>query len=164
MVEGGGRFARIVCGALAVVRGPGGTVAFVRQRGGPYGGYWLLPGGGIEHGESATAAVVREVREETGMEVTAPRYFATYELRGTWAEGPYHLIMLAFAMDAIRTIPAGFVGDNVDGVRLARVGELPLHATDLRILTDAGAAEFDEATIAAALARERIEMVAYSAR
>ena len=32
-------------------------------------GRWLLPGGGVEHGEHPEQAVVREVREETGFHV-----------------------------------------------------------------------------------------------
>jgi ADP-ribose pyrophosphatase YjhB (NUDIX family) len=32
--------------------------------------YWLLPGGGMESGESETECVQREVREETHLEVT----------------------------------------------------------------------------------------------
>ncbi len=32
-------------------------------------GFWTLPGGGIEHGEHPEAAMVREVWEETGLNV-----------------------------------------------------------------------------------------------
>lgn len=39
-------------------------------------GWWYLPGGGIEFGEKATETVVRETREETGLEVDVRRLFA----------------------------------------------------------------------------------------
>ena len=31
---------------------------------------WMVPGGGIEEGETAAEAVVREMKEETGLDVT----------------------------------------------------------------------------------------------
>jgi 8-oxo-dGTP pyrophosphatase MutT (NUDIX family) len=40
------------------------------------GGMWTLPGGGIDHGEDPLAAVVREVWEETGLELTPGRLVA----------------------------------------------------------------------------------------
>jgi ADP-ribose pyrophosphatase YjhB (NUDIX family) len=45
----------------------GDEVVLVRRGKPPYLGRWSLPGGSIEAGETSKAAVVREIREETGL-------------------------------------------------------------------------------------------------
>lgn len=35
---------------------------------------WVLPGGGIDRGEEASAAAVREVKEESGLDIVSPAY------------------------------------------------------------------------------------------
>jgi 8-oxo-dGTP diphosphatase len=46
-----------------------GHVLLVRRGNEPLKGHWTLPGGMLEVGEALTTGVVREVREETGLDV-----------------------------------------------------------------------------------------------
>jgi 8-oxo-dGTP pyrophosphatase MutT (NUDIX family) len=52
--------------AFAIVRNGSGRVLLVRRAD---DGYWELPGGRVEVGESASAAVVREVAEEANVTI-----------------------------------------------------------------------------------------------
>ncbi|RIL05551.1 MAG: NUDIX hydrolase [Proteobacteria bacterium] len=62
----------------AVIRSPRGVLLCTRRelRG------WELPGGAVQPGESDEAALVREVREETGLEVAVERLVGVYERSG----------------------------------------------------------------------------------
>ncbi len=48
-----------------------------------YDGFWELPGGGLDWGEETQASLVRELREEMGLEATFvspnPCYFVTFQ-------------------------------------------------------------------------------------
>ncbi|MEI6669378.1 MAG: NUDIX hydrolase [Acidobacteriota bacterium] len=46
-----------------------GHVVLIKRRFAPLAGRWSLPGGGVEIGETLAAALVREMREETGLDV-----------------------------------------------------------------------------------------------
>ena len=57
--------------AVAIIRF-GDELLMVRQAGPGEEPFWVLPGGRVEPGELVTEAVVREVREETGISVLGP--------------------------------------------------------------------------------------------
>jgi 8-oxo-dGTP diphosphatase len=56
---------------------------------------WGPPGGGVEHGELPAAAVAREVREETGVDVEVGRVIDVYS--NVWGTDPViHAISIVF--------------------------------------------------------------------
>ena len=63
--------------AYALLRDRGGRVLLVHGAPGDmWSGRWLFPGGGAEHGEDVAATVVREVAEETGLDVAVEAVLA----------------------------------------------------------------------------------------
>jgi 8-oxo-dGTP diphosphatase len=83
--------------SAAIIRD--GKVLIVRRARPPARGLYTLPGGGVEAGETLHEAVVREVREETGLEV-APLGLAGH--REVIARDPVgkverHFVILPFA-------------------------------------------------------------------
>ncbi len=66
---------RFMLVALVLIRRDD-TVLLVQQRDPP--GYWSLPGGVVEYGESPDRAAIREVKEETGLDVCLKRVVGIY--------------------------------------------------------------------------------------
>ena len=62
-------------GACAVIFDDAGKVLLERRSD---NGFWGLPGGAVEVGESVEQAVVREVMEETGLRVDVKRLIGVY--------------------------------------------------------------------------------------
>lgn len=60
---------RIEVAAAVIVRDDGRFLLAQRPPGKPYAGYWEFPGGKVEEGESAHAALCRELHEELGIDV-----------------------------------------------------------------------------------------------
>jgi 8-oxo-dGTP diphosphatase len=66
----------------AVVHDDAGRLLLIRRGHEPGRGLWSIPGGRVEAGESRAEAVEREVREETGLRVTAGAALGSVHLPG----------------------------------------------------------------------------------
>ena len=145
---------RVITAALVVVPGPGGTVTFVRQERGPYAGVVAAAGrqGGVRRAHRAGAR--REAVEECGSDPGELVLTGAYEIIGPG----HHFVMWAYRSQRTATVPDGFAGHHVGGVRQERWDRLEPHPTDMPILNDAGASAYPRELIAGLLGREQISM------
>jgi 8-oxo-dGTP diphosphatase len=66
----------------AVIKDARGRLLLIKRGHAPGAGLWSLPGGRIEPGETDTEALMREIREETGLEIEAGRLIGTVRRPG----------------------------------------------------------------------------------
>ena len=68
--------------ATAIIEFPPQMILLIKRDTVPFKGYWALPGGRAEPGETVEQAIVREVKEETGLEVEVVRKIGEYHEQG----------------------------------------------------------------------------------
>jgi 8-oxo-dGTP diphosphatase len=91
----------------------------------PLKGWWSLPGGALETGESLADGVCREVREETGLEVRPLGILQVFEriMRDASGTPEYHYVLI----DYMCRITGGDLrpGDDVCAVEWVKRRNLP---------------------------------------
>lgn len=86
-------FPLVTVGAL--VLDPDGRVLVVRTH--KWGGRWGVPGGKIEEGETQEQALVRELAEETGLQVRDVRFLAAQDsVFSPEFHRPIHMVLLNY--------------------------------------------------------------------
>lgn len=114
----------------AIIVNPQGEIFLFQSH--KWNGSWAIPGGHIEMGESAEAAVRREVLEETGLEVNEV-YFLCYQecLYDPAFYQKKHFVFLDF----VCTSPGGLVTLNDEAEDWAWVKKEDLDHYDLEPFT-----------------------------
>lgn len=90
---------RPILGVGAVIWNDKGEIVLIRRGQEPRRGEWSIPGGRVEWGETLVEAVLREVREETGLIVEIAGFIEVVDSlhRGTNGEVTRHYVLADFA-------------------------------------------------------------------
>ncbi|MFN3777985.1 MAG: (deoxy)nucleoside triphosphate pyrophosphohydrolase [Brevundimonas aurantiaca] len=114
--------------AVALIDVDGRVLIAKRPEGKTLAGLWEFPGGKVEPGERPEAALIRELREELGIEVSesclAPFVFASH------AYDSFHLLMPLYLCRRWNGVVAAREHDALAWVRPNRLSDYPMPPAD----------------------------------
>ncbi len=122
----------VLVAAVALIDRDGRVLLTRRPEGKQMAGLWEFPGGKIEPGETPEEALIRELREELGIDTwascLAPLSFASHSY------DDFHLLMPLFACRKWEGIARGREGQALKWVPVNRLRDYPMPPADLPLI------------------------------
>ena len=122
----------ILVSAVALIDPDGRVLLAERPPGKSMAGLWEFPGGKVDPGESPEAALIRELKEELGIDTfascLAPLTFASHRYPD------FHLLMPLFACRKWQGIATGREGQALAWVRPQDMRKYPMPPADLPLI------------------------------
>jgi len=119
----------LLVAACALIDRDGRVLMARRPQGKAHAGLWEFPGGKIAEGETPETALVRELKEELGIDTEAsclaPAAFASQAL------GEFHLLMPLYVCRKWTGIPAPFEGQELRWVRKEALTTMEMPPADI---------------------------------
>ena len=123
---------RLLVTAVALIDADGRVLLAKRPEGKTLAGLWEFPGGKVEEGERPEDALIRELKEELGINVElsclAPLTFASH------AYPDFYLLMPLYVCRRWKGIPQALEGQELKWVRAKELRSLPMPPADLPLI------------------------------
>lgn len=122
----------VLVSACALIDIEGRVLLAQRPEGKSMAGLWEFPGGKVEPNEGPEETLIRELREELEIDVTAsclaPFTFASH------AYDDFHLLMPLYVCRKWQGIPSPVEGQVLKWVRPVRMGDYPMPPADVPLV------------------------------
>ncbi|MCU0985149.1 MAG: bifunctional GNAT family N-acetyltransferase/(deoxy)nucleoside triphosphate pyrophosphohydrolase [Acetobacteraceae bacterium] len=122
----------LLVAAVAMIDGDGRVLLARRPEGKALAGLWEFPGGKVHAGETPETALIRELKEELGIDVSAsclgPFTFASH------AYEKFHLLMPLYLCRRWQGTPEPREGQTLAWVRPAKLADYPMPPADIPLV------------------------------
>ena len=122
----------VLVAAVALIDADGRVLLAQRPQGKSLAGLWEFPGGKVEPGETPEACLIRELKEELGIDTwqscLAPLTFASHSYPD------FHLLMPLFACRRWQGIPVGREGQRITWARADALKDYPMPPADVPLI------------------------------
>jgi 8-oxo-dGTP diphosphatase len=92
---------KVLISASAIIEGKGREILLIWEGDMPYHKWWVIPGGYVNPEETVKEAVVREVREETGLRVNPTKLIGVYDDLIPDKDCPLHHVIVAYTTEVV---------------------------------------------------------------
>lgn len=122
----------VLVSAVALIDRDGRVLLAQRPKGKSMAGLWEFPGGKVEPGESPEGALIRELKEELGIDTwsscLAPLTFASHSYES------FHLLMPLFVCRKWEGIVQGREGQALSWAKSSELTNYPMPAADIPLI------------------------------
>jgi 8-oxo-dGTP diphosphatase len=122
----------LLVAACALIDGDGRVLVAQRPEGKPLAGLWEFPGGKLLPGETPERCLIRELKEELGVDTEAsclaPLTFASHGYES------FHLLMPLYVCRVWRGEPVPHEGQSLRWLRPRALRDLPMPPADLPLI------------------------------
>ncbi len=110
--------------ATAIIPCSEDAILLIKRNTVPFKGFWALPGGRTEPGETIEQTIIREVKEETGLDVIVVRKIGEYHEQGMQDNVEYDYYPACFLVKVVsgEIIPQR---SEIQEIRAFKTGEIP---------------------------------------
>nr|MBN2278299.1 NUDIX hydrolase [candidate division Zixibacteria bacterium] len=100
-----------------IIAHPDSEIILIKRGCEPFKGFWALPGGGVEIGETVEEAAIREAREETGLDIRLEGLVGVYSEPGRDPRG--HTVSIVYRATPI----GGRLKAETDAAEVMKTGD-----------------------------------------